>query len=324
MTEFCSNCGHPLSEGAPCANCGTDAGGKGSMTGRGLLPAGGWNPPRNQGPIGSIGVSHPGSEASQPGSEASHSESRSDGQQPESGIDGAGSPDRNSYHSYPSGGADDAGERGAGGELTASSGPPYEPQDSGAGSYDPDRPRWGAPAGIMVWVASVLAIIFIPAIAIGFLIVVRQVGGQRLTDRQYLEKFLQSPEVAMLAVGSTIVAHLITLAIVWAVASGLNRRSALKALGFRWMGPSPAMKFWFVIGVVILMYFAEIILGYLFPQSRETDFERLLKAGPGVRIVVAFLAVFTAPLVEECVYRGMLFSGLRRGLREWPSILIVT
>jgi len=233
-------------------------------------------------------------------------------------MDAAGSPDPNSYYSDASSGA------GVGGEPTVSSGPPYEPQDSGAGSYDPDRPRWGAPAGIMVWVASVLAIIFIPAIAIGFLIVVRQVGGQRLTDRQYLEKFLQSPEVAMLAVGSTIVAHLITLAIVWAVASGLNRRSALKALGFRWMGPRPAMKFWFVIGVVILMYFAEIILGYLFPQSRETDFERLLKAGPGVRILVAFLAVFTAPLVEECVYRGMLFSGLRRGLREWPSILIVT
>lgn len=43
-----------------------------------------------------------------------------------------------------------------------------------------------------------------------------------------------------------------------------------------------------------------------------------------VRVAIAVLATFTAPLVEETVYRGVLFSSLRRSLGLVGTVVLVT
>ncbi|MFL6228735.1 MAG: CPBP family intramembrane glutamic endopeptidase, partial [Pyrinomonadaceae bacterium] len=45
----------------------------------------------------------------------------------------------------------------------------------------------------------------------------------------------------------------------------------------------------------------------------ETELERMILSSPAARYFIAALATFTAPLVEEVVFRGVLYSGLRRG-----------
>jgi membrane protease YdiL (CAAX protease family) len=50
----------------------------------------------------------------------------------------------------------------------------------------------------------------------------------------------------------------------------------------------------------------------------------LLKLGISVRIMVAALAVLTAPLVEEVVYRGVLYSGIARDWGKGASVAAVT
>jgi membrane protease YdiL (CAAX protease family) len=118
--------------------------------------------------------------------------------------------------------------------------------------------------------------------------------------------------------------YLVTAGAFWALVTGLGRRPFFSTLN-SYLSSSPRLsKLCFVIGVVFAMFVIELALGRVLPESRETDFEKLLKTSQQVRVAVAVLAVLTAPLVEEAVYRGVLFSALisRAGVK-W-TIAIVT
>jgi membrane protease YdiL (CAAX protease family) len=76
-----------------------------------------------------------------------------------------------------------------------------------------------------------------------------------------------------------------------------------------------------VLAVVLLIIGVAII--YL-TGNPETTLDRMLKTSRGAALATAFLATFTAPLVEEVVYRGVLFSGLRKHLGAvWAGLFVV-
>ena len=84
--------------------------------------------------------------------------------------------------------------------------------------------------------------------------------------------------------------------------------------------------YWLVFSaclIVTLMGVAQV-LSRVLPQSEENSFTELLKSSTQVRIAVAILATFSAPLVEEAVYRGLLYSGLRKAFGVAPTVLLVT
>jgi membrane protease YdiL (CAAX protease family) len=57
---------------------------------------------------------------------------------------------------------------------------------------------------------------------------------------------------------------------------------------------------------------------------KETDMEKFLKMGPAVRIMVAALAVVTAPLIEEIVYRGVIYSTVESLMGKVAAVTSVT
>src|SRR5262249_35184389 len=57
---------------------------------------------------------------------------------------------------------------------------------------------------------------------------------------------------------------------------------------------------------------------------RETDLEKVLMRGYSVRVMIAVLAVATAPLVEEIVYRGVLYGGIERAHGRSAAIVVAT
>jgi membrane protease YdiL (CAAX protease family) len=61
----------------------------------------------------------------------------------------------------------------------------------------------------------------------------------------------------------------------------------------------------------MLMYGLGIFLSKVLPH-KETDVEKILKLGALIRVMVAVLAVATAPLVEEVVYRGVVYTAVER------------
>lgn len=192
---------------------------------------------------------------------------------------------------------------------------------------DPDNPAWGPVGGVMVWILSVLAIIVVPIIAVIVWYFVESATGAHLpslVNRDELLEWLKSPNLLLVQVLSTIVAHAITILICWAVVTRAGRRPFWEGLGWSWAGRS--VWYWLLLSAVILVALVLItqLLARFLPQSEENSFSDLLKSTMRVRIAIAVLATFTAPLVEETVYRGVLFSAFRRSVGLVGTVLLVT
>jgi membrane protease YdiL (CAAX protease family) len=202
-------------------------------------------------------------------------------------------------------------------------GSPIPPQDV---NPDPDRPSWGPFTGISIWLVSVAAIVVIPVIAVVVWLVIQSARGAPLPNfgnREEIEQWVTSPNILLLQIVSTIVAHAITLAICWAVVTRLGSRPFWASLGWNWGGHR--VWYWIAFSACILLAI-QILSQFLVRvlPEKESPFDQLLKSSQQVRIAVAILAVFTAPLVEEVIYRGMLFSSLRNRIGLMATVIVVT
>ena len=189
-----------------------------------------------------------------------------------------------------------------------------------AAGLDPDRPRWGPWTGIGVWLFSVAATIAIPFIAMMIWVVVAQSRG--MIPEGGIDQEQLPPSLLLAGIYSTVLAHLITVAFCWAVVTNLRKQPFLKSLGWDWGGRSVGYWVLISIGVVIGIMGLGIMLSKFLPES-ESSFAKMLKTSQSVRVAVALLASLTAPFVEELVYRGVLFSGLRKRLSQAATVIIV-
>jgi len=176
-----------------------------------------------------------------------------------------------------------------------------------------ERPPWGLAAAFGLWMFFIFAISLLPALGVFFWAAAR---GYTPTDPEPLH----SPEGTLVQVSMLFLAHLLTLVVGWAVVTQGARRSFLHTLGWRW---HPRFRLRHVLLTVGGLYGFIFALS-LFLPSRETAFDRLLQISPSVRIVIALLAVGTAPLVEELVYRGVLYPTLQMRLGRARAIAFVT
>lgn len=211
--------------------------------------------------------------------------------------------------------------------------PPYDqPYDPAAtvqpeAPLDPDNPRWGVGTGIGTWIFSVSLMIIIPVAAVFLMYFIDQARGlplPNLTVREELLDWVMSPRLLMVQVFySTITAHLITLGFCWAIVTRFKKQPFLKSLGWNWAGHS--VGYWLLIslGVLFIVFAADIIFGKLLPNG-ETDFDRILKASAQVKYAVVAMAVLSAPFIEEVIYRGVFYGGLRKRLGPVAAVITVT
>ncbi|HEX8636414.1 MAG TPA: type II CAAX endopeptidase family protein, partial [Pyrinomonadaceae bacterium] len=181
----------------------------------------------------------------------------------------------------------------------------------------PDNPPWNALSAIGVWLASVFFIAVFP-----FLFLIPYVALQNvdLSDQTKMLEFFKSDSTAIiLQLAAVLPAHLFTLILAWAVITQLNRLSFKQTLGWSWGG----FKVWHLIILSFICYAVGIILISLFGH-RETEFQQILKSSRTAVYIVAFFATFTAPLVEEVVYRGVLYSAFQRHFGRIVGVVIVT
>jgi len=202
---------------------------------------------------------------------------------------------------------------------------PFAPVPQSQPALDPDRPRWGIWTGIGVWVFSVAALLVASVVVVMVLYVFDQRRGiaPPAGDAEAMRAWLMSPRVLTATVYSTILAHLLTIAFCWAVVTRLRSQPFFESLGWNWAGHPVIFWLLIAIGIFVGINAADAIFIKILPQ-RESDFEVMLKSGPQVRLAVALLASFSAPLVEEVVYRGVIFGGLRKRFSATTTIIIVT
>ena len=196
----------------------------------------------------------------------------------------------------------------ASGELYA-----REPQFAETGRpLDPDNPSWGVGSALFVWLVSLLLSVFIPVV---FLIPYAAYRGITPSSPDYgpaLTEFAMGDKTAVLIqVLALLPIHILTVLLVWAVVTRFGKQSFWEAIGWGW---APRFRLWACIGLGVLLFVVASFIAKWLGAETPTQLEQVINSSYGARIAISFLAVCTAPFVEEFVYRGVLYSALRRGI----------
>jgi len=181
----------------------------------------------------------------------------------------------------------------------------------------PNNPPWNSWVAAGVWVMSILAVVIIPGLFL--LPYIATLTGQVSDSVQLVELLKSDPTAIILQVIAIIPAHVVTLLAAWLVVTRMRAFSFRQTLGWE----SGGMPWWHYI--VILSGFLALagVVGHYFPEQ-ENDLLRILRSSRAAVYLVAFMATATAPLVEEVVYRGVLYSAFQRTFGIAFAVVIVT
>ena len=175
---------------------------------------------------------------------------------------------------------------------------PKETVVSNAPYPTPDNPPWNGWTAIGVWFASVAFIVIFPLL---FLIPYTLLKGVDMSDKALFADFLKTDSSAiLLQLISVIPAHVFTLVLAWLVVTRYNKYSFRQTLGWKMGG----FKILYIPALVAFFYLLAVVLTGIFGE-RDNDFMQMLQSSRAAVYLVAFFATFTAPLVEEVVYRGV-------------------
>ncbi len=204
--------------------------------------------------------------------------------------------------------------------------PPYSPPVDAVSAYSASyadtanqaESNWGVGMGLLVWGASIGLLIVLQIIAL-----VGLLGYAFLFDkRMYAEmmKSMLTPSLVIVSLVSAFVAQMLTLALAWLIVTNGGKRPFLKTLKWEW---HPKFNWLHAIGLTLVMLTVGALCSKVLPH-KDTELDLLLKMGLAVRIIVAILATMGAPIVEEVVYRGLLYQPLERARGKIFAVAIVT
>jgi hypothetical protein len=129
-----------------------------------------------------------------------------------------------------------------------------------------------------------------------------------------------TPLLAIVTLAFTMVMQLAGLGAAWLAVTRIGKRPFWQTLGWNW---HPRFRLIHAFGLALVMLGVAVAAEKLLPH-RQTDMEKLLKLGLAVKLMLAALAVLTAPLVEEIVYRGVIFSGVEGLWGTRAAIVLAT
>lgn len=185
---------------------------------------------------------------------------------------------------------------------------------------NPDDPPWNVPVALFVWVMSVLLIFFVQLVGIALYLLM---GSQAQLQSDQLSINGVDPTIILIGAAATFPAHLLTLMLVWIVVTGTGRRPFWQTIGWKWTGKLQLLMW---MGIAAAVW----VLSQAIAQSvakvfgaEETALEVLIKSSPEARVVIALMAVLTAPLIEEIVYRGILYPAFQRTLGVVWAVCLV-
>jgi len=194
---------------------------------------------------------------------------------------------------------------------------PESDNPGGPDAVNPDNPPWGVPIAIAFWILSVLLISIIPVLTLIPYFGIGRLRGN--SGEQIQDTLAKDPTAIVIALGGTFVAHLITLAFAWVIVTRRGKFGFKEVLGWRWGG----FKLWhgaaIFIGVYIFFICMAVLLG-----TQDNEMKRILSSSRAAVFSVAIIATFSAPIVEEIVYRGVLYSAFQRALNVRLAVLVVT
>jgi CAAX protease family protein len=191
---------------------------------------------------------------------------------------------------------------------------PLQSADGQMPGSSAENPPWGIPAAILTWLVSIAMLFIVPNICVLPYMAYRYRGVAATK-----EILVADQTFIFLFVLGWLPAHLLTLALIWAVATRVGKRSITEVFGWSW---SPRFGFWRSAALAVSMFIATLLLVGFF-GGQKTDLDRILESSRAAAVTLATIAVLTAPLVEEMIYRGLLYSAFQRAIGQWGAVIVV-
>lgn len=195
------------------------------------------------------------------------------------------------------------------------SAPPQPPQFQ---VVIPEKQPIGAAKAFLVFGVYVLSQIFAGLVGIAAYALLYGMDSMNALDQLDPILILMSGTAIFVLGGPAI------LLVTRAISPGRTLREAVAPLG--WIKASPAA----LAGAAVLGVGTALFMGYgiewVFPTGEPVQGPLLQAAlAPGwQRILFVLLAVVLAPVVEEFLFRGVMFSGMARSWGTWPAAIVVT
>lgn len=172
----------------------------------------------------------------------------------------------------------------------------------------------------LVWVASIILLVVVQLIVtIPYFIYLWTKYGPPKVEALATDKI-----VAFLSISAVLPSHLLTLGVIWLMVTEGRKRPFWKTIGFEWPAfASPAVVTVTSVGLAIALLMVGGLVTHYWGGSK-TQLDLLVESSIPARLATAFVAVFTAPLVEELIYRGVLYSALERTLGRIIGVIVVS
>lgn len=172
---------------------------------------------------------------------------------------------------------------------------------------------------IAIWITSIGLLLFVPVLFALPLIVYKAVQAGR-----FYAEIVTETDVLFLSVAAILPAHLLTLFVTKNILSEGERRSFWKAIRFEW--PANVHP---VIVTLICILLAVILLALAWVVTTlygggKTDLDLLIEKSMYTRVATAFVALATAPLIEEVIYRGVLYPAVEKATGMGIAIVVVS
>ncbi|HKY45319.1 MAG TPA: type II CAAX endopeptidase family protein [Pyrinomonadaceae bacterium] len=193
------------------------------------------------------------------------------------------------------------------------------------------RERWLAwlevAKAVVLWATSFILLVSIPVIT-----ALPYAAYRILTLGAEAAKTLPTDKMLLFfSVLGILPAHLLTLAVIWMVMSEGGRQSFWKTIGFEWptigfgspKGLSPTVTTLACVVLALVLFGLAQLVSYIY-GDRKTDLDLLIESSIYARIATAFMATATAPLVEEVIYRGVLYRALEKAAGIAVAIPVVS
>jgi membrane protease YdiL (CAAX protease family) len=139
-----------------------------------------------------------------------------------------------------------------------------------------------------------------------------------------IQTLISDKVLLFLSIASVLPAHLLTLGLIWLVVTQGRKYPFWPSINFQWpkyLSPAAGVIICAVIATVLFVIGAAAT--YFFGGSK-TQLDALVESSIAARLATALIAVLTAPLVEELIYRGVLYSALERAVGKAITVGVVS
>jgi uncharacterized protein len=172
----------------------------------------------------------------------------------------------------------------------------------------------------VVWALSVVMLLVVPlGVALPYLIYqIAKFGPPRP------EALAEDKTLIFLSILGVLPTHLLTLALIWLLFTEGGKKPFFRTLRFQWpKNVSPTVAI--LLCVLLALGLLGIGLGVTSVWGgNKTQLDLLVESSMAARVATALVAVVTAPLVEEMIYRGVLYSALERAAGRAISVMLVS